>query len=38
MIQFQDVPYLRPDMDAMEKEMTAGITALRQAKTFPEAY
>ena len=38
MIQFQDVPYLRPDMDAMEAEMNAGISALEGAKTFPEAY
>ncbi len=38
MIQFQDVPYLRPDMDAMEQEMAAGTAALRRAKTFPEAY
>ena len=38
MIQFKDVPYLRPDMDAMEKEMRAGIAALEAAGTFPEAY
>ena len=38
MIQFQNVPYLRPDMDALEREMTAGITALQNAETFPESY
>ena len=38
MIQFKDVPYLRPDMGAMEKEMRAGIAALEAAGTFPEAY
>ncbi len=38
MIQFQDVPYLRPDMEAMEREMNVGISALASAKTFPEAY
>lgn len=38
MIQFKDVPYLRPDMDAMESEMNAGISALEKAGTFPEAY
>ena len=38
MIQFNDIPYLRPDMDALEREMNAGISALSGAKTFPEAY
>ena len=38
MIQFNDIPYLRPNMDALEGEMNAGISALAEAKTFPEAY
>lgn len=38
MIQFKDIPYLRPDMDALEQEMNAGISALEKAGTFPEAY
>jgi len=38
MIQFQDIPYLRPDIEALEREMNAGIDALEQAGTFPEAY
>ena len=38
MIQFENVPYLRPDMDALEREMNAGIAALAAARTFPEAY
>ena len=38
MIQFQDIPYLRPDLDALEREMNAGIAALEGAGSFPEAY
>lgn len=38
MIEFKDVPYLRPDIDALENEMGGGISALERAETFPEAY
>lgn len=38
MIQFKDIPYLRPDMDRIEAEMKAGTDALEKAQTFPEAY
>lgn len=38
MIQFKDIPYLRPDMDALEREMSAGISALEGAGSFPDAY
>lgn len=38
MIQFKDVPYLRPDMDALERELEAGISALGAADSFEKAY
>ena len=38
MIQFSEVPYLRPDMDRIRREMEDGIAALKDAKTFEEAY
>ena len=38
MIQFQEIPYLRPDMDGLERQMGAGIAALEGAGAFPEAY
>ncbi len=38
MIQFKDVPYLRPDMDALEREMNAGIERFKAAKSMEEAY
>lgn len=38
MIQFKDVPYLRPDMDALERELGAGISALGSADSFERAY
>lgn len=38
MIQFSEVPYLRPDMDRIRREMEDGIAALKGAKTFEEAY
>lgn len=38
MTQFKDVPYVRPNMDVLEREMAEGTAALRNAKSFPEAY
>ena len=38
MIPFQEIPYLRPDMDGLERQMGAGIAALEGAGAFPEAY
>ena len=38
MIQFQEIPYLRPDMDGLERQMGAGIAALEGAGSFPAAY
>ena len=38
MIQFQEIPYLRPDMDGLERQMGAGIAALERAGSFQEAY
>lgn len=38
MIQFSEIPYLRPDMDRIRREMEDGITALEGAKNFEEAY
>ncbi len=38
MIQFKNVPYLRPDMDALEKEMGSGIRRFQNADTVEQAY
>ena len=38
MIQFQEIPYLRPDLDGLERQMGAGIAALEGAGAIPEAY
>jgi len=38
MIRFSEIPYLRPDMDALEREMSAGAAALRDAPSFEAAY
>ena len=38
MISFQQVPYLRPDIEALEREMGEKITALENAESFEQAY
>ena len=38
MIQVQEIPYLRPDMDGLERQRGAGIAAVEGAGSFQEAY